>query len=152
MDKNNHRVARLRALVTEDGGPAEFARRRSIPTADKPIDPTYVSQVLNGHRAFGEKAAQNMEKRAGLIPGYFDMATEAHSTTAVYAVTKTAHNVVRYSKTEDIEDAVKDLESLPPEEFREARLFIKRLKQLARTKERLARQKAETQPKIAVKD
>lgn len=74
MNKNQMRVERLRTLVVADGGPAEFARKRSQPNADKPIDPTYVSQILNGHRAFGEKAAANMERRAGITPsGYFDL-------------------------------------------------------------------------------
>lgn len=72
MDKSEARIKKLRALVEEDGGPAEFARKRSRPDADKPIDPTFISQILNGHRSFGEKAAANMERRAGLPPRYFD--------------------------------------------------------------------------------
>lgn len=72
MDKNKRRVDLLRTLVSQDGGPAEFSRKRSRIDADKPIDPTYVSQILNGHRSFGEKAAENMCRRAGLPIGYFD--------------------------------------------------------------------------------
>ncbi len=71
MEKNEIRVARLRELVDKDGGPAAFAKR-TRPEADKPIDAAFVSQILNGHRAFGEKAAENMARRAGLAKGYFD--------------------------------------------------------------------------------
>ena len=72
MEKHETRVQRLRELVEKDGGPAAFARLRSQPSADKPIDPTFVSQILSGHRSFGEKAAANMARRAGLPSGYFD--------------------------------------------------------------------------------
>ena len=54
MDKDAHRLARLRTLVVDAGGPAAFVRAYSQPAADKPIDPTYVSQLLNGKRVFGE--------------------------------------------------------------------------------------------------
>ena len=70
------RVAALRVLVEKAGGPAQFAKEYSRPDADKPIDPSYISQILNGHRSFGEKAAENMEKRAGLSPGYFSSFSE----------------------------------------------------------------------------
>ena len=72
MSKSTRRVEKLRALVEADGGPTEFVRKRSRPDADKAIDATYISQILNGHRSFGEKAAANMERRAGLPAGYFD--------------------------------------------------------------------------------
>lgn len=72
MDRYERRVNKLRRLVEKDGGPAAFARKRSRKDADKPIDPAFVSQILNGHRTFGEKAVKSMEERAGLPPGYFD--------------------------------------------------------------------------------
>lgn len=72
MEISDFRRARLQELVTKAGGPAEFARQHSRADADKPIDQTYVSQLLNKHRNFGEKAARSMEKRAGLRPYYFD--------------------------------------------------------------------------------
>lgn len=62
----------MKQLVLKAGGIAEFAKQFSRGDADKPIDPTYISQLLNGHRNFGEKAARNMEKRAGLAAYYFD--------------------------------------------------------------------------------
>ena len=72
MEISDFRRARLQELVTKAGGPAEFVRQHSRPDADKPIDQTYVSQLLNKHRNFGEKAARSMEIRAGLRPYYFD--------------------------------------------------------------------------------
>lgn len=72
MNSGHHRVAKLRELVESAGGPSAFARTYSQKDADKPIDETYISQILNGHRSFGEKAAKNMAERAGLESGYFD--------------------------------------------------------------------------------
>ncbi|MDA8095290.1 MAG: S24 family peptidase [Betaproteobacteria bacterium] len=74
MTIDSPRVAKLRRLVDEAGGPAAFAKRYSQRDADKPIDETYVSQILNGHRTFGEKAALNMARRAGLPKQYFNEA------------------------------------------------------------------------------
>ncbi|MDD2663980.1 MAG: hypothetical protein PHD19_09485 [Dechloromonas sp.] len=63
----------LRQLVINAGGPAEFARTYSQEHADKAIDPTYVSQILNGHRAFGERSRKQMASRAGLPDDYFEI-------------------------------------------------------------------------------
>jgi len=49
--KPDPHVEKLRLLVASAGGPAKFALDYSQDSADKPIDPTYVSQILNGHRA-----------------------------------------------------------------------------------------------------
>ncbi len=38
---------------------ADFARKHDI-------EPSYISQLLNGHRGFGEKAARNMEAKTGM--------------------------------------------------------------------------------------
>ena len=70
---NDSRVAKLKALVDKSGGPADFARQYSKVDADKPIDATYISQILNGHRSFGDKARANMAKRAGLPENYFEL-------------------------------------------------------------------------------
>ncbi len=72
MERMKHRLELLRALVKANGGNAEFARQCSLQSADKPIDASYISQLLNGHRSFGEKAAKNMAIRIGLDPDYFD--------------------------------------------------------------------------------
>ena len=66
METKEIRVQNLRALVDQANGIASFARKHNG------IDPTYISQLLNGHRAFGEKAARNMEQKIGLSSGYFD--------------------------------------------------------------------------------
>lgn len=70
------RIKKLRSLVDKSGGPAAFARQYSEAGAkagaDKEISETYVSQILNRHRNFRERAARNMEKRAGLPRYYFD--------------------------------------------------------------------------------
>lgn len=44
------------------------------------LDPSYLSQILNGHRNLGEKAAKKMEEKIGCHPGYLvspAMRTEA---------------------------------------------------------------------------
>ena len=66
------RIKRLSEVVKKDGSIANFCKNRIAEGADKPNDPTYVSQLLNGHRSFGENAARSMEKRAGLPEYYFD--------------------------------------------------------------------------------
>ena len=71
------RIERLRELVEASGGPTGFVRTYNRKDGDKPLNESYVSQILNGHRPFGEKSARNMEKRAGLPPGYFDQEIEA---------------------------------------------------------------------------
>lgn len=95
-------VAALRRLVDKAGGPAEFARKHSRDDADKLIDPTYVSQILNGHRSFGEKARRNMATRAGLPADYFEVVRKAKSSAATYDFESTI-----------VEEAVAILRQLP---------------------------------------
>lgn len=104
MDRNEFRVEKLRKLVDDYGGPAEFARLRSQDGADKPIDPTYVSQLLNGHRRFGEKAADNMCRRAGLPEDYFSTDGPAPEPSKVPLPAQ--ENVVEYVVKDAIIDAV----------------------------------------------
>lgn len=82
--KPDPHVEKLRLLVASAGGPAKFALDYSQDSADKPIDPTYVSQILNGHRAFRDIARRNMAARAGLPADYFEAATEINQSSAVY--------------------------------------------------------------------
>ncbi|MNZ43154.1 putative HTH-type transcriptional regulator [compost metagenome] len=58
---NQLRVEALRRLM---GGltQAEFADRHDL-------NASYISQILSGHRAFGERAARNMETKIGISPG-----------------------------------------------------------------------------------
>lgn len=65
-------VQKLRELVEQSGGPAAFAKKYSR-DPDQPIDPTYVSQILNGHRAFRDVARKNMAIRAGLDQEHFEV-------------------------------------------------------------------------------
>src|SRR5690606_33422404 len=60
-DMNKLRVEALRRVMgalTQ----AEFAERHDL-------NASYISQILSGHRSFGESAASNMEKRIGLTAG-----------------------------------------------------------------------------------
>lgn len=59
------RVEALRNLVREHGSQAQFARRYGL-------DASYISQILSGHRSFGEKSARNMEDKIGLPAGTLD--------------------------------------------------------------------------------
>ncbi len=60
------RLKRFAKFVKEHGGGAALARECDG------VDESYVSQLLSGHRPFGEVAARNMEKRCNLDEGYFD--------------------------------------------------------------------------------
>lgn len=65
MDVPALRVAALRRLVDAEPSIAAFARKHGL-------DPTYISQLLNGHRQFGERAAAKMAGQIGLAPRYFE--------------------------------------------------------------------------------
>ena len=58
---NTLRISALRAVI--DNRPLkEFAEEHDL-------DASYLSQLLNGHRRLGEKAAAKMERQIGLIQG-----------------------------------------------------------------------------------
>ena len=59
------RRAKLHELVSKAGKIVDFCRGTDIYAS-------YISQILNGHRAFGEKAARKMEKQARLEDRYFE--------------------------------------------------------------------------------
>ncbi|MCO1336799.1 LexA family transcriptional regulator [Microbulbifer sp. OS29] len=59
MDIRDTRRENLRQLVNEFGTKAGFGRHYNV-------DPTYISQILNGHRNLGEKAARKLEATMGL--------------------------------------------------------------------------------------
>ncbi|CAM5186517.1 hypothetical protein OURE66S_01222 [Oligella ureolytica] len=63
---NENRIQNLRCLVNKAGSIAQLARDYSG------LDATYISQLLNGHRNFGEKAARKMELTLGFPNGWFD--------------------------------------------------------------------------------
>lgn len=54
------RIRALRKVIAASGMKvAELARKHDI-------DPSHISQLLNGHRGFGEKAARTMEEKLGI--------------------------------------------------------------------------------------
>jgi hypothetical protein len=50
----------LRTVLRQHGGAAKIARKMGLAST------SYISQLLSGHRPFGEKAARNIEKRLEL--------------------------------------------------------------------------------------
>lgn len=111
MDKRANRVARLKQLVDANGGPANFARTYSQPDADKAISETFVSQILNGHRSFGEVAARRMAARAGLPEDYFDVPVQSQQdgTVVIPKPVKNRHALTELliELMESVDDAAK---------------------------------------------
>lgn len=66
------RVRILKELIDSSGGIAHFCRKYSRDDAETSISPTYVSQLKNGSRSFGVKAARKMEENSTLPKYYFD--------------------------------------------------------------------------------
>ena len=71
MDKNKIRIQNLKLLVDAAGGLTKLAESAPL-DADKPINTSYLSQLLNGTRSFGEKSAINMARRLALPLDYFE--------------------------------------------------------------------------------
>jgi len=69
MDISQLRVDALRALIG-DLKTKEFADRYNL-------DASYLSQLLNGHRSLGDKAAKNLEDKIGLPGGTLLMPAHA---------------------------------------------------------------------------
>ncbi|WP_444901321.1 LexA family protein [Microbulbifer sp. SSSA007] len=65
MDIREVRRENLRQIVEGYASKAEFGRVFGV-------DPTYISQLLNGHRNLGEKAARKLENTLGLDQGTLD--------------------------------------------------------------------------------
>lgn len=61
MDMKTLRVEALRRVIGSLSQ-KEFAEQHDL-------DASYLSQILNGHRVLGEKAALNLEQKVGLAPG-----------------------------------------------------------------------------------
>jgi hypothetical protein len=76
MSQASRALEKLRAMVAEQGGPIAFSRAWSRNPNESPIDQTYVSQLLNGHRPFGERARINMARRCALPDDFFDCPSE----------------------------------------------------------------------------
>lgn len=56
---NRQRRANLRIVLAEQGGPAFFAKRLGM------SGPSFLSQMVNGHRVITEKTCRRIEKEAG---------------------------------------------------------------------------------------
>lgn len=69
MNISQLRIAALRELIG-DLKTKEFADRYNL-------DPSYLSQLLNGHRPLGDKAAKNLEDKIGLTGGTLLMPARA---------------------------------------------------------------------------
>jgi len=50
----------FRTVLTQHGGAAKIARKMGLAST------SYISQLMSGHRPFGEKAARNIEKQLEL--------------------------------------------------------------------------------------
>lgn len=112
MDVRTIRVQRLKALVEKAGGAAAFAR------AHDGVDATYISQLLHGHRSFGERAARRMEKLIGLPASALD--EEVHEPLSVEEerfVYQVRSDIARHAVPPHIQAAIHTLlTGLPPKD------------------------------------
>ena len=70
MANSENRKLALKRLINASGNSvADFCRSHDL-------DPSYISQLLNGHRNIGEKAARKIEEKAGLETGFLDVISE----------------------------------------------------------------------------
>lgn len=60
------RVKNLRELTLQWGGPSSIAKKLKI------SGPSYISQLISGHRPLTEKSVRRFEKELGLPVGWFD--------------------------------------------------------------------------------
>lgn len=67
-DVQSRRVDALRYYVSKFETKAEFGRKYGL-------EPSYISQLLGGHRGFGERSARNIEQKMGLPAGTLDKPT-----------------------------------------------------------------------------
>lgn len=65
IDKQKIRLKNLKLLVANAPSIAAFSRNHGL-------DQTYISQLLNGYRQIGEKAARKLEDKIGLQPDWLD--------------------------------------------------------------------------------
>mgnify|MGYP006189386543 CR=1 FL=1 len=81
MDANEIRRMRLKQWVdTEfDGRVAALCRYYGLPDSA----PSYLSQLLGGHRVFGERAARKLEKQCARPTGWLDVDPEQESNVEV---------------------------------------------------------------------
>lgn len=67
-----HRIKRLEKLIAKFKEEGEY--KTLVQVAEKAgVNPSYLSQLLGGHRKFLENAARSLEEKLSLVPLYFDL-------------------------------------------------------------------------------
>lgn len=66
------RIRKLKDLVDKEDTIVEFCKKWSKNPDEKPLNETYISQLLNGYRKFGERSARRFERTMYLDEKYFD--------------------------------------------------------------------------------
>lgn len=87
MDINKQRVEALKATMA-GASQKDFANRYGL-------DASYLSQILNGHRSLGEKAAKNLEEKIGLPSGTLVSPTEPSNDQEVETLPNSSAELVR---------------------------------------------------------
>jgi len=129
--ESEHRRTRLEALVAEGkpqiqkGDIAAFARKHGL-------DATYLSQLLNRHRSFGERAARNIEEKAGLPRRWFEVA----GTIEKVSLPRGATPVIAWRNAEDLTDEIDPYVFVPRIEVRASAGNGKPIVEQAHTEER----------------
>ena len=77
---NKQRRANLRTVLQEQGGPASFAKKLGQ------AGPSFLSQMVNGHRVITEKTCRRIEREAGKPEYWMD---QAHTSTEGITPTQT---------------------------------------------------------------
>ncbi|MFZ4653065.1 MAG: LexA family protein [Methylococcaceae bacterium] len=90
MDINNKRLESLRREIQKFRSIAAFARHYEL-------DSTYISQLLNGHRNLGEKAARNIEQKLALAPMSMDYGDDPEQDDSHHKLPKGLRRVPRIS-------------------------------------------------------
>lgn len=95
MDTSEVRVKNLADVIGnpgKHGEVAKFARKYDL-------DPTFIRQILSGHRNMGERAARNFEEKLGLDKGSLDRAENKDA--AISARFENAAHLARTLSAED---------------------------------------------------
>ena len=79
---NLQRRRNLRQILNEQGGPASFAKKLDL------SGPSFLSQMVNGHRVITEKTSRRIEHAAGKPEYWMD---HAHSSVEGVAPTASVH-------------------------------------------------------------
>lgn len=105
MNMQDNRVRNLKRFIEGYGSAAEVARKFDG------LDASYLSQLLNRHRNFGERSARNIEGLCGLEDGYFDIFM-IESPKAIYHTEDTVTDILKQllDETKENTKAIKSLE------------------------------------------